>query len=58
MRDLKGYTQYQQARLKEAKEKSLMRSLRKEVNIGDNGTQEYVIKQGPNRGRVAKDFQK
>ena len=48
MRDLKGYTQYQQARLKEVKEKSLMRSMRKEVNIGNNGTQEYVIKQGPN----------
>jgi len=44
MRDLKGYTQYQQARLKENKEKGLMRFLRKEVNIGGHGTRDYVIK--------------
>tara|TARA_S200000501_G_scaffold340125_1_gene348420 strand:- start:2706 stop:2882 length:177 start_codon:yes stop_codon:yes gene_type:complete len=58
MRDLKGYTQYQQARLKENKEKGLNRFLRKEVNIGGHGTRDYVIKSGPNKGRVAKNFQK
>tara|TARA_B100001057_G_scaffold195601_1_gene196344 strand:+ start:389 stop:562 length:174 start_codon:yes stop_codon:yes gene_type:complete len=57
MRDLKGYTQYQQAKAKESKEKGLMRFLRKEVNIGGNGTREYVIKSGPNKGKIAKDFQ-
>ena len=57
MRDLKGYTQYQHAKAKESKENGLMRFLRKEVNIGGNGTREYVIKSGPNKGKIAKDFQ-
>tara|TARA_Y100001970_G_C14243731_1_gene866538 strand:+ start:233 stop:409 length:177 start_codon:yes stop_codon:yes gene_type:complete len=58
MRDLKGYTQYQKAKAKQSKEMGLMRFLRKEVNIGGNGTREYVIKAGPNKGRIAKGFQK
>ncbi len=44
--------------MREAKEKQLQRMLRKEVDTGANGTQEYVIKKGENTGRVAKDFQK
>ena len=44
MRDLKGYTQYQKAKARQSKEMGLMRFLRKEVNIGGNGTREYVIK--------------
>jgi hypothetical protein len=58
MRDLKGYTQYQKAKVIEKKEKTLSRILRKEVDIGGNGTQEYVIKKGLNKGRIAKGFQK
>ena len=58
MRDLKGYTQYQKERARVAKEKTLSRILRKEVDIGGNGTQEYVIKKGLNKGRIAKGFQK
>ncbi len=56
MRDLKGYTQYQKAKEKESKEKFLHTTLRKEVEIGGHGTQEYVIKEGSNKGRIAKGF--
>ncbi len=44
--------------MREAKEKELNRVLRKEVNTGANGTQEYVIKKGTNTGKIAKGFQK
>ena len=36
-------TDFQKAKEKEAKTMSLSRSLRKEVEIGANGTQKYVI---------------
>ena len=52
MRDLKGYIQYANERLKESKEKVLSKILRKEVEIGANGTQSYVIKKGPNKGKI------
>ena len=35
------------------KEKSFFRDLRKEVNTGANGTQDYVVKKGINKDRVA-----
>jgi hypothetical protein len=38
---------------KKAKEALLNKSLRKEVNVGANGTQSYVIKNGTNAGMVA-----
>ena len=44
--------------MREAKEKQLQRLLRKEVETGASGTQEYVIKKGVNTGKVAKGFQK
>ena len=53
MRDLKGYIQYAKERSRETKEKILSRLLRKEVDIGANGTQNYIIKKGPNKGKVA-----
>ena len=40
------------------KEKTFFKDLRKEVNTGANGTQEYVIKKGTNTGKIAKGFQK
>ena len=46
MRDLKGYIQYAKERSRETKEKILSRLLRKEVEIGANGTQNYIIKKG------------
>ena len=44
--------------MREAKEKLLFKNLRKEVNTGANGTKEYVIKNGPNSGKVANDANK
>ena len=43
MRDIKTITAYAQKMMREAKEKVLFRNLRKEVNVGANGTQDYVI---------------
>jgi hypothetical protein len=53
MRDTKTITAYAQKMMREAKEKLLFKSLRKEVNVGANGTQDYVIKNGGNAGKVA-----
>ena len=53
MRDIKTITAYAQKMMREAKEKVLFRNLRKEVNVGANGTQDYVIKNGDNVGKVA-----
>jgi len=38
---------------KKAKEALLRKTMRKEVNVGANGTQDYVIKNGSNAGTVA-----
>ena len=38
---------------KEEKEKELFKNLRTETNTGANGTQNYVIKEGPNKGKIA-----
>tara|TARA_B100000900_G_scaffold226217_1_gene192050 strand:- start:826 stop:990 length:165 start_codon:yes stop_codon:yes gene_type:complete len=37
---------------KKAKQMSFIKNLKKEVEIGKNGTQKYVIKQGKNKGRI------
>ena len=37
---------------KENKAMSLAKNLKKEVEIGANGTQKYVIKEGQNKGKV------
>jgi len=37
---------------KENKAMSLAKELKKEVEIGKNGTQKYVIKQGENKGKI------
>ena len=39
--------------LKEEREKLLFKNLRTEVNAGANGTQDYIIKEGPNKGKIA-----
>ncbi len=44
--------QYVQERFEEAKQMNMFKFLRKEVNIGDNGTQKYVVKQGKNKGKI------
>tara|TARA_R110000782_G_scaffold16292_1_gene46872 strand:+ start:412 stop:585 length:174 start_codon:yes stop_codon:yes gene_type:complete len=43
---------YVQKKFEEAKQINMFKFLRKEVNIGDNGTQRYVIKQGKNKGKI------
>ena len=39
---------------KKIKEMSLFRNLKKEVETGASGTQNYVIKKGPNKDKIAK----
>ena len=54
MRDNKSIETYLKDKLKRVKEMILFRNLKKEVETGANGTQEYVIKQGPNKDKIAK----
>ena len=46
-------TDFQKKSLKEQKEMSLVRNLKKEVTTGANGTQDYIIKKGINSGKIA-----
>ena len=39
------------------KEKSFFKDLRKEVDTGANGTQDYVVKRGPGKDKIAKTRQ-
>jgi len=54
MRDTKLIDAYIAKETKDKKEKELFKILKKEVETGANGTQEYVIKQGPNKDKIAK----
>ena len=53
MRDTKLLISYAKKLMREAKQKMLFKNMRKEVDMGANGTQEYVIKNGVNTGKVA-----
>jgi hypothetical protein len=53
MRDIRSITSHISKFVRESKEKLLWRNLRKEVEVGANGTQNYVIKNGSNAGQVA-----
>ena len=35
-----------------AKQMRYVKDLKKEVEIGANGTQKYMVKEGPNKGKV------
>ena len=37
---------------KEMKEFRMAKDLKKEVEIGKNGTQKYVVKEGENKGKI------
>ena len=37
---------------KKAKQMSYVKNLKKEVEIGANGTQKYMVKEGPNKGKI------
>ena len=54
MRDNKIIENFIKENFKKVKEMSLFRNLKKEVETGANGTQNYIIKEGPNKDKVAK----
>jgi hypothetical protein len=54
MRDTKSIEAFLKDNYKKIKEMSLFRDLKKEVNTGANGTQDYVIKKGINKNTIAK----
>ena len=43
---------YVRKKFEDAKLMNMFKSLRKEVEIGANGTQRYVLKQGKNKGTI------
>ena len=49
MRDTKTIETFLKEKDKKNKEKILFKNLKKEVETGANGTQKYVIKEGPNK---------
>jgi len=51
MRDTKILEAYLLKKEKEEKQKNLFKNLRKEVETGANGTQDYIIKKGVNKGK-------
>jgi len=53
MRDSKSIESFLKEKDKKDKEKLLFKNLKKEVDIGANGTQKYVIKEGVNKGKIA-----
>tara|TARA_R110002153_G_scaffold230330_1_gene383508 strand:- start:495 stop:680 length:186 start_codon:yes stop_codon:yes gene_type:complete len=58
MRDSKAINEAIAKQQRASKERLLQRHLCTEVNTGASGTQKYVIKSGPNAGKVAEGFQK
>ena len=48
----KQITEHAKEVYRKKQELNLTRNLRKEVEVGANGTQKYVIKQGQNKGKV------
>jgi len=53
MRDTKLLVAFSIEKQKEEKQKNLFKDLRKEVETGANGTQQYIIKKGINKGKIA-----
>ena len=53
MRDTKLLQTFSIEKEKKEKEKHLFKNLRKEVETGAHGTQEYIIKKGINKGKIA-----
>ena len=54
MRDTKVLESFKKHTEKKLKEMNIFKHLKKEVNHGANGTQQYVIKKGINKGKIAK----
>ena len=53
MRDTKKLEAFSKEKEKENKQMDLFRTLKKEVETGANGTQDYIIKKGINKGKKA-----
>ena len=53
MRDTKKLEAFSKEKEKENKQMNLFRALKKEVETGANGTQDYIIKKGVNKGKKA-----
>ena len=51
MRDTKKLEAFSIKKEEEKKQKNLFKNLRKEVETGANGTQDYIIKKGINKGK-------
>ncbi len=43
---------YVRKKFEDAKLMNMFKSLRKEVEIGANGTQKYMVKEGKNKGKI------
>jgi len=43
---------YVQRKFEDAKEMNMFKMFRKSVEIGANGTQRYMVKQGKNKGKI------
>ena len=54
MRVTRKIIQYVEDMEKKAKQMNFIKNLKKEVETGANGTQDYIIKKGENTGKVAK----
>ena len=54
MRDTKVLESFKKHTEKKLKEMKIFKNLKKEVEHGANGTQQYVIKKGINKGKIAK----
>ena len=54
MRDTKAIESFLKENYRKIKQMSLFRNLKKEVETGANGTQDYIIKKGPNKDKLAK----
>ena len=54
MRDTKLLESFKKKVEKQLKEMNIFKNLKKEVEHGANGTQQYVIKKGINKGKIAK----
>ena len=54
MRDIKVLESFKKHSEKKLKEMNIFKHLKKEIEHGANGTQQYVIKKGINKGKIAK----
>ena len=54
MRDIKKLIEFTKNKEHKNKEMALFKNLKKEVSVNANGTREYIIKKGINKGKIAK----